>query len=109
MHSFQLQTKRDWPNRVPRRFLERHPCGQLALMPHRGYLRSATPQRNEVRGIVRGQTLIPSKTGSQTKTDVTDIWSVPVRQGGTDLPGMSMIRPVPNCFIVAGAPDLHKL
>ena len=77
-------------------------------MPQRGYLRSATPQRNEVRGIVRGQTLTPSETGSQTFVDVIGIWSVPIRQGGADLPGMSMIRLVPNCFIVAGAPDFYK-
>jgi hypothetical protein len=34
---------------------------------------------------------------------------VPVRQGGEDLPGKSAVRPVPNCLIVAGAPDLFNL
>jgi hypothetical protein len=40
---------------------------------------------------------------------VTGIWSVPVRQGGADLPGKFAVRRVPNCPIFAGAPDLFNL
>jgi len=46
---------------------------------------------------VRCQTLIPSETGSQAYQDVTCIWSIQVRQGGTDLPGWPVVRPAPNC------------
>jgi hypothetical protein len=33
-----------------------------------------------------------SEIGSQTDRDVTAVWSVPARQGGTDLPGKSAVR-----------------
>jgi len=46
---------------------------------------------------VRGQTLVPSETGSQTYQDVACTWSVQARQGETDLPGRSAVRPTPNC------------
>ena len=94
--------------RVPRRSLERHPCGKSALMPRREVLRAATPQLGGGRGIVRCQTLLPSETGSQTFQDVAGSWSLPARQGGIDLPGMSAVRPVPNCPIIAGAPSFSK-
>jgi hypothetical protein len=46
---------------------------------------------------MRGQMLVPSETESQTKQDVTCIWSVQVRQGEKDWPGRSAVRPTPNC------------
>jgi len=57
---------------------------------------------------VRCQTLIPSETGSQTYPDVAGNWSQPARQGEIDLPGVSAVRPVPNCPIIAGAPGFDK-
>jgi len=77
-------------------------------MPRREVLRAATPQLGGGRGIVRCQTLIPSETGSQTFEDVAGCWSQLARQGDTDLPGMSAVRPVPNYPIIAGAPGSSK-
>jgi len=70
-------------------------------MLRRGDLQAATPQLGGGRGIVLCQTLIPSETGSQTQQDVTRIWSVQVRQGGTDLPGWPAVRSTPNCTLLS--------
>ena len=77
-------------------------------MPRRDGLRAATSQHGGGRGIVRGQTLIPSETGSQTDPDVTCIWSVQVRQEGVDLPGRPAVRPVPNCLYCCRGTHLGK-